>query len=77
MKKYEDSSEATADMDRLEQLSTELVALLKKEELKQWITATDQHYDANVGRLFVQLRVDASNLETLIQYAVESLTNLH
>lgn len=73
MKKYEDSSAANADLEKLQQLATDLLALLNKEELKQWVTATDQNHDTNIGRAFVTLRVDASSLESKVKDAIDDL----
>lgn len=50
MKRYADSAAADADLNKIEALTKELAELIGKEELQQWINASEDNHGMAVTK---------------------------
>lgn len=63
MKRYEDSAAADADLNKIEALTKELSELIGKEELQQWINASEDNHGQAVTKHLKRMKNSITLLE--------------
>lgn len=74
--KYEDSSEFTADLSRLQTLSEEMRQIIAQPRFKQWIAITKQNFGGGCEEQFQEAQSNIESAESAIDRLANELYSL-